>query len=257
MKKMKRLGTIAAATLLVAGIAAGIYLMNAWPLRFRSELNRFFGQGNWEWVDSEKKQSRMYSVYYRASEYDAGNSVPGSFREWDIVFTGPEGEEQLWTLSDHTMRINHDRYWFFSSHRYSAKQALVQELMEITFSIASQRLIEEQLLGILSQEEVDCLLVDLSYHGGNPPPDFYDELAEQSWFSAQGATAADYLKSDLYDFYIRIQVYDYRAGKLSEEQQAHLTGSLSKIEAALQQAFGADAAYEIYLGEGYSVEYPA
>ena len=27
--------------------------------------------------------------------------------------------------------------------------------------------------------------------------------------------------------------------------------------AALQQAFGADAAYEIYLGEGYSVEYPA
>ena len=69
--------------------------------------------------------------------------------------------------------------------------------------------------------------------------------------------AADYLETDLYDFYLRIQAFDYRVEKLPEEKRQHLMDSLLEIERLLRNAYGSHADYEIYLGEGYRAEFTA
>ena len=48
MKKVKRILIIAVLLAVAAGIIAGVYAFRNWPIRFRSELDRFFGEGNWE-----------------------------------------------------------------------------------------------------------------------------------------------------------------------------------------------------------------
>ena len=83
----------------------------------------------------------------------------------------------------------------------------------------------------------------------------YSRLRRQPWFNVDQISASEYLKTDLYDFYIRVLAYNYRVEKLSQEEQEHLFGSLAEIEKALQEAFGAYADYDIYLGEGYTAEY--
>lgn len=113
----------------------------------------------------------------------------------------------------------------------------------------------QQVLGqVLPEEELSCLGVDISYHGGNPPPDFYDDLAGEEWFTSQKATAACYLESDLYDFYISVRAHDYRVEKLEEGQRQHLLGSLEELCQALEKEYGDNAKYDIYLGEGLTAE---
>ena len=97
--------------------------------------------------------------------------------------------------------------------------------------------------------------MEISCRNGNPPPSMYSRLLRQPWFTAEQIDASLYLRTDLYDFYIRILAYDYRVEKLTQEEQAHLFGSLPEMEEALQEAFGACADYDIYLGEGYTAEY--
>ena len=156
-------------TALLLLIAAAVffiwYYLRTWPLRFHGELDAFFGKGNWKQISSETRESLMYSVYHRSTNPSLSGERPGKFHEWDIAFTNRSGETEIWTISDHTMRINQDKYWLLSPKRYSARQALTQE------------------------------------------------------------------------------------------EQAHLFGSLAEIEKALQEAFGACADYDIYLGEGYTAEY--
>ena len=153
------------------------------------------------------------------------------------------------------MRINQDKSWIFSPNRYSARQALTQELMDLSCSMAGQQVLDEILRGILPEREADCINVEISYRNGNPPSAMYSRLIRQSWFNVEQISASEYLQTDLYDFYIRILAYDYRVEKLTQKQQEHLSGSLAEMEKALQESFGAYADYDIYLGEGYTAEY--
>ncbi len=73
----------------------------------------------------------------------SSEEIPGKFHEWDIAFTNRDGDTEVWTISDHTMKINHDKYWLLSADRYSAKQAFGQELMDISFSMAESRSIKK------------------------------------------------------------------------------------------------------------------
>ena len=180
---------------------------------------------------------------------------PGSFHEWDIAFTNRSGETEIWTISDHTMRINQDKYWIFSPERYSARQALTLELMDLSCYMAGEQVLDEILRDILPEREADCIDVYITYRNGNPPPSMYSRQRRQPWFNVDQISASEYLKTDLYDFYIRVLAYNYRVEKLSQEEQEHLFGSLAEIEKALQEAFGAYADYDIYLGEGYTAEY--
>lgn len=251
MRRWKKIGIAAALIMIVSVILFARYYLQMWPLRFRAELDAFFGKGNWETVSSEAKESMIYTVRYRSSNRAIGSEErPGKFHTWDIACIDSSGEGEIWSISDHTMRINQDRHWLFSPDRYSAKQALALEFMDVSCAAAGEKLREDILLDILPEQEADCLDVEIFYRNGNPPPDMYDVLLEEPWFTAKETTAANYLSTDLYDFYIHILAHDYRVEKLSADEQEHLMGSLAEIEEALKAAYGEYADYDIYLGEG-------
>ncbi|MCD8362559.1 MAG: hypothetical protein LUC98_06305 [Lachnospiraceae bacterium] len=255
MRKNKVISTGIIIILLIALVAGvGLYFtLRSWPLRFKKELNTFFGEGNWEKISAETNESKMYSVHHYSSDglYDYDSA--GTYTKWYLLYTGGE-EEEIWTITDHTYRINHSKYSFLSPKCYSAKQALVLELMEISCDIAAEEVQYNLLTKVLSEEQAECLRVNISYHNGNPSPSFYDQLAGQDWFNVNESTAEQYLKTDLYEFYIDILLYDYKFSKLSEADQEDLLNSLDAIEQLLLDTYGEYADYEIYLGEEYSAE---
>lgn len=256
MGKLKKIGMATIFILIAAGVCLIYYYIQTWPLRFRSELDAFFGKGNWEQVSAETKESLMYTTYIRSrSNSRLPEERPGKFHEWEIAFTNRDGETEVWMISDHTMKINQDEHWILSPERYSAKQALTLELMDVSTAAVGEQVRREVLQKILPEQEAMCLDVYISYRNGNPPPRMYDQLRKEPWFTANTVTAADYLETDLYDFYIRILAYDYRVEKLSDREQQHLMDSLGEIERALQELYGEYADYDIYLGEGYAAKF--
>ncbi len=242
--------------LIVAGFVAGWFVLRTWPLRFHRELDQFFGAGNWESVSEETKRSMMFDEYLAVRGTGYSDSVDGRFHEWNIAFTNREGETELWTISDHTLKINNHDHWFpLDPERYTARQALGQELMELAFDMAGEQAQEDILGDILTDGERACLDVEISFRGGWPNGDLYTELLNEPWFNIQELDAEKFLQSDLYDFYVDVFAYDYRVDDLSEMEQEHLYRSLGDIEQALRAAFGDYVDYDIYLGEGYSAEY--
>ncbi len=242
--------------LIVAGFVAGWFVLRPWPLRFHRELDQFFGAGNWESVSEETKRSMMFDEYLAVRGTGYSDSVDGRFHEWNIAFTNREGETELWTISDHTLKINNHDHWFpLDPERYTARQALGQELMELAFDMAGEQAQEDILGDILTDGERACLDVEISFRGGWPNGDLYTELLNEPWFNIQELDAEKFLQSDLYDFYVDVFAYDYRVDDLSEMEQEHLYRSLGDIEQALRAAFGDYVDYDIYLGEGYSAEY--
>lgn len=227
-----------------------------WPVRFHSELDHFFGEGNWEYLSEETKESRMYTVrYYSDVPAIANKEFPGDYHNWDICFSNRNGEKEIWTITDHAMKINHSKKKLFSADRFSAKQAFLRELMEVSFSAAEDNIHKELLQKLLPEQEAACLEVDISYRNGNPPPDMYEKLAKESWFTANQVSASDYLTSDLYDFYLWIHAHDYKVEKLTESERQHLMGSIGKIETLLHNTYGEHADYEIYLDAEHTSEF--
>lgn len=255
MTTLKKIGIATMFAVFAAMIFFFYYYFQTWPLRFHQELNDFFGKENWNLISIETEESLIYTVTHRTSN-EGFKKRPGRFHNWNILFTNRNGEQEIWSISDHTMKINHDKNWFLSPKRYSARQALTLELMDISFAAASDAIQTDIIQTILPQQEADCLEVDISYRNGNPSPNVYDSLRKEPWFQVNTVTAAHYLETDLYDFYIRIFAHDYKVEKLTKEQQEHLRNSLPDLEQALQNAYQEAADYEIYLGEGYSAEYP-
>ena len=242
--------------LLIVTVIAGWYYLRTWPLRFQGELDNFFGEGNWEVISEDTKDSMMYdkNITIRNAAWSS-EEIPGKFHELDIAFTNRNGDAEVWAISDPTMKINHDKYWLLSPDRYSAKQALGQELMDISFSMAGEQVHKEILQALLPKAEADCVVVDISYRGGRPDPELYDELLDAPWFTANDVTAEDFLQSDLNDFYLDIYAYDYRVDDLTSDERRHLLGSLTDIENLLKETYGDYVDYEIYLGDGCRAEY--
>lgn len=255
MKKVKNTAIMTVLAVLVIGGAAILFYLvwqgkQEWPKRFQAELDEFFGEGNWEWVSEETKNSSMFkdrdihSYYPYTPQIDR---LSGRYHVWNIVFTNRSGEKEIWALSDHAMLINHARNKFWSSDRYSPRQAFTQQLMGISMEAAQEEIKKEILYELLPEQEADCLGVDISYHNGNPPPEMYDELIKQPWFKANEVVPSDYIDSSLYDFYIWIHAYDYKMDKLTESERQHLMDSLGAIEKMLKDTYGSDIEYEIYL----------
>lgn len=255
-KKKRSKFIILVPVLLIIAVIAGWYYLRTWPLRFQGQLDDFFGKDNWEVISEDTKESMMYdkNITIRNAAWSS-EEIPGKFHEWDIAFTNRDGDTEVWTISDHTMKINHDKYWILSPDRYSAKQALGQELMDISFSMAGEQVHKEILQALLPNAEADCVVVDISYRGGRPDPELYDELLDAPWFTANDVTAEDFLHSDLNDFYIDIYAYDYRVDDLTSDERKHLLGSLTDIENLLKDTYGDYVDYEIYLGDGCRAEY--
>ena len=247
MRKAKNIAIAAAAILCVLAVIIGGLLSRNWTIRFRSELNRFFGEGNWECLDQETKESIIYDDYVIVhSNPSLSGEKPGRFQNWYILFTNRNGEDEVWHITNHTLKINHDKYGIFSPKRYSQKQAFVLELMDISFGLAGDEIWEKFFRSRLSEQAAGCFEVAVSYTGGNPKPEFYDDLWEQPWFTANTVTAGDYLSCGLHDFYLEIRAHDYRLKKLTEEDYQRTLESLPDIEADLLKEFGDFASFTIY-----------
>lgn len=256
MKKLKKFGIICVVIMVAAGIFGGWYFFRTWPLRFHSELDRFFGEGNWELLSEDTQESLIYKEYVTVrSNPGLSGERAGKFHDWQIGFTNRDGEKEMWEITDHTMKINHDEHWIFSPQRYSAKQALVLELMDISFAMAGEEVYRDVIGETLRGPEAECIEVSISYRNGNPEPGFYDELWKEPWFTADQITAGDYLECDLHDFYIDVFAYDYRVEKLTEEQRRHMMDSYDDIERALQEKYGENADYEIFFDEEHCTEH--
>lgn len=139
-KKKHSILIVLVPVLLIGAVIAGWYYLRTWPLRFQGQLDDFFGKDNWEVISEDTKESLMYdkNITIRDAAWSS-EEIPGKFHEWDISFTNRNGDTEVWTISDHTMKINHDKYWLLSPDRYSAKQSLGQELMDISFSMAGEQ----------------------------------------------------------------------------------------------------------------------
>lgn len=229
-----------AAVLLIAVVLGGVWLANYlyfgnWVVRYKSTLDDFFGEGNWEVASDEIEKEFISTTIYDES---GTHTVHLPYRNWTILAS--DGEE--YTITNHTYLISKRK----SGNKYTPKQALIQQLMFISHEHAGMMVLDGILSEYLSESETACLDVSISWRNGNPKPAVYSKLANEDWFSYQ-STAADWLSTDLYDFYLWIRAYDYRVEKLTEEEQAHLRSSEGDIVSALQQAYGTDAEYEIYL----------
>lgn len=254
---MKKFLSTAITVIVIAGIIVGFFMLKSWPMRFKSEFDDFFGKGNWEYLSGDLKRSRVYTVYHHNSSnpLQSGRHA-GSYSDWDIAFTNRYGEEELWTVSNHVYKINHNnyRYNIFHPNRLTAKQALTQELMEISFEMVGQEVMNEIILDVLTEEEAACMNITMSYEGGHPKPKVYDALRKEPWFKANEITAADYLATDIYDFHLFIRVHDYKVEKLTEEQQQHMSESFEVIQEKLLETYGEHTEYQIFWGDGRTAE---
>ena len=128
--------------------------------------------------------------------------------------------------------------------------------MDISFGMAGEEVYRNVVREILPENEAQCLRVSISYRGGNPEPDVYDELWEQSWFTANKVTAKDFVETDVYDFYIDVFAYDYRVEKLTDSEREHMMDSYEELKHALESEYGDESAFEIYFdGEHCTEEY--
>lgn len=255
-QKLKTIGGCVIALLILVGIIA-IYLASQnWMVRFRAELDDFFGKGNWECISEETNESTIYTEYYSSHDSPGiSEEIPGKYKDWYISFVNHGGETEEWRITNHVYKINHDSYGIFSSKRYSAKQALTLELMDIAFQMAGDKLRRELIETVLSEEESECMRVEISYQGGNPKPGFYNKLAKQPWFNVRDVSAEKFLAYDEYDFYIDIGIYTYGFEKLTEEQQQNILNNFEVIKQMLIDAYGEHAAFDMYFDSEHRIEY--
>lgn len=259
MKKFKNIIRFIIVVCCVIAIAAVCYTYlgsGNWIKRFDAELDRFFGEGNWEYLSSETKESSMFDVHH--SDYGTppfSENTPGKYKKWSIRFTNRYGEDEEWEITNHAFKINHEKYGIFSSKRLSNKQAFVLELRDIALTAASEEVQKNIVEQVLPKEDASCINVEVSYHGGNPKPNFYNALWKEEWFQVNRVTAQNFLECDLHDFYIRISIYDYVYEKLSEEQQKNLLDNFDVIEKKLLEKYGENASFEMRFNDEYKVEY--
>ena len=79
MGKVKKIGILAALAAAAAAAVLVYLYFQTWPLRCRAELAAFFGEGNWEQISAETRESRMYTVTYRRN--GLSDQRPGDYHE--------------------------------------------------------------------------------------------------------------------------------------------------------------------------------
>ena len=255
MKKTKNAVLIIVSLGVLVLIVGGYFLYQNWTIRFASVLDRFFGKGNWECISKETKDSLIYTRIIHSGEPPLSEEIPGKFTNWYIRFDDSHQNEIIGQITDHTYRISQDRYPIFSSKKLSARQALTLELMNISFSLIGDDIKRDFIEPYLSPDEAACIEVKISYKGGNPKPEFYDQLSREDWFNVNEISADHYLSNESHDFYLYIRAHNYRIEKLSSAEKAHLFNSLDTIAKALCDRFGENASFEILFDKDHQVEY--
>lgn len=222
-----------------------------WTIFYKDEFNTFFGKGNWEVIDKDKKISTIIKKYD-----EDGWRIPVKYREWTIKFTDTDGDDVTYRISNHGYLISDFKdKSFFKTNHLSKKQALALEFMDISLDLLSSNLHDELLSDILSEEEAKCISVNLTYKGGNPNRDYYSNLSKQNWFNINDITAKHYLSDVSVNFYIDIDLYDYYFEQLTEEERENIINSIDTIKDKLLNMYGDIASFEINFIKGNSIVY--
>jgi hypothetical protein len=223
-----------------------------WTKKYKFELDQFFGEGNWECVSKEKKESSITEK--TVSDYGDYNESIGKYTNWSIRFKNKYGEDRTAVITNHVLMINNSKHGLFSSERYSKRQAFYLELMDVSLDLAADEIHNDVIKSELTEAEANCVDVTMM-HSGNPKPKFYDALAKEKWFTVNTVTPENYLFNELHQFYISIDLYEYRFGKLTEQQQKNVIDSFERIEKRILDKYGEKVSFEIFFDEGNSVEY--
>lgn len=239
-------------------ISLGIKVINGnWTFRYKSEFDNFFGEGNWEVISEETKESIMFTNYIRSySNPVFSKRVPGKYKNWNVLFKNKEGKDEIWTVSNHALKISTSKdNSFFGTKKLSNKQALTLEFMYISLGVLSDNIFDEVIKDTLSENESSCIEVSLTYEGGNPSRKYYDSLSKQSWFTVDNIEPENYLSDTTNNFYIMIKVHDYKFEKLTEAERENVINSLNIIKNKLLDKYGDIASFEIYLDESNNMKY--
>lgn len=257
MKRLKKIVIMLIVLVCAIGLITTYFLNKNWMYRYKSELDQFFGEGNWEYISKESKESTAFNETYSNTgrrNYSTPSVHPGKYNNWYVSFNDKYGEEDLWYISDHIMKINHDRYDYFSPKRLSSKQAFYMQLMDIGLYLASKEIFNEFIRSELTENEANSIDVSM-YDSGNPKPEFYDSLSKEDWFTLNSVTAEDFLSNNLNEFYIHIRAHDYNIDKLTDQERQNVFESLDRIEKRLLEKYGEHASFEIYFDGKHIVEY--
>lgn len=127
--------------------------------------------------------------------------------------------------------------------------------MDISFQIIGDNITKEILINHLTEEQISCLRVEMSYQNGNPEPKFYSELLKKDWFNVDNIDAKNYLDLDSNKFYIDIFAYDYKLEDLDEQERQDMFNKIELIENELLNKYGTKSSFEIYFNKDYQVKY--
>ena len=222
-----------------------------WTKKYKFELDQFFGEGNWECVSKEKKESSFTEK--TVSDYGDYSESIGKYTNWSIRFKNKYGEERTAVITNHVLMINNSKHGLFSSKRYSGKQAFYLELMDVSLDLAADEIHNDVIKSELT-EEANCIDVTIMMRV-NPKPKFYDALAKEKWFTVNKVTPENYLFNELHHFYISIDLYDYIFGKLTEQQQKNVLDSFERIEKRILDKYGDKVSFEMRFDDEHKVEY--
>ena len=105
----------------------------------------------------------MTNNAWKLSYGDGRKGKRGRFyREWNILCKNENGEEEVWRISNFTYKMNKERYRIYSSKRFKARQALTQELMEISFAVVEEEVHNEIVKEGLTEEEQQNVINSLA-----------------------------------------------------------------------------------------------
>lgn len=233
-------------------ISSPSYWCGQWLFLYRSQLNDFFGKGNWSCVS--KKTCRF--LFQSDTDYDDDDDTfdpwdhfQDDYQNWELQFLNRNNEMQTCSISNRDYKLSY-------SH-LSAKQALTQELMRVSFALASDEVKAYLVDGVLSENEAKCIEVGMAYeefgfYQISLKPESYDDLRKEDWFNIKDVSAERYLASEQYDVYLAIHIDG--AGTIfelrSEEEQKHIMDSVDIFVEKLLRKYGEHASFVISMDAG-------
>lgn len=211
-----------------------------WTKKYKLELDRFFGEENWECISKEKKDS----IILEDSQYT----------NWSIRFKDKYGEEHTAVITNHVFLINNSGKGYSSTKRYSEKQAFYLELLDISCGLVSNEIHNDIIKSELTEEEASSVYVRVLANG-NPEPKFYDALAKEQWFTVNKLRPENLLFNESHQFRIEIPLSTYRFGKLTKQQQKNVLDSFERIEKRILDKYGEKVSFEIRFDDEHRVNY--
>ncbi|MGN0518708.1 MAG: hypothetical protein ACI4II_08315 [Acutalibacteraceae bacterium] len=219
-----------------------------YPVRFKDELDNFFGEGNWECTNVEKKTTSMFSDdEYYAGDYTLNSRRDGTYRVWTIQYVDSQGN----SCEDYISNFTH------FMHKTSNKTVLAMELHEIALNHASDELERTIAKDIFTQDEIENYISIIRFGTVNrPETSYYKNLLHQDWFKIHHATPLSFLSQEGEVYTIDINLIMKNADTADKSDIEDVKEKATKFANLLVEAYGKYASFDLTLRfeKGYSGE---